>query len=177
MRLAFLFVAGLLLATALQVLLVRILPPTAYLLDLLFLLALFFSMMVSPAPGMLAATVTGLLRDTLSGGPYGLHGFANTLVIFVVCKLRQRLVIQHPFQIGSLVVLASGLQVAILALLRNLLVPGAQVLDPMSLALRLLLAGVLGTLGYVLGLRSLDSVARWRERRSQRLGLDTGRAP
>jgi rod shape-determining protein MreD len=177
MRSFFLFLAGLLLATALQVLLVRILPPTAYLLDLLFLLALFFSMMVSPAAGMVGATVAGLLRDTLSGGPYGLHGFANTLVVVVVGKLRQRLVIQQPFQIGSLVVLAAGLQVAVLVLLRNLLVPGAQVLDPLSLALRLLVTGLVGTLGYFLGLRSLDAVARWRERRSRRLGLDTGRVP
>jgi rod shape-determining protein MreD len=177
MRAFFLFLGGLLLAAALQVLLVRIFPPTAYLLDLFFLLALFFSMMVSPAAGMVGATAAGLLRDALSGGPYGLHGFANTLVIFVVSRLRQRVVIQQPSQIGALVVLAAGLQVLVLALLRNLLVPGAQVLDPLSLALRLLVTGLVGTVAYFLGRRTVGAVARWRERRSRRLGLDTGRVP
>lgn len=162
---------GLLAATFLHAAGAQIFPPLVELLDFFLLVALFFSLGNSPAAGMIGGSISGLLRDALSGGVYGLHGFANTLVIYAVGRLEQRLVIQHPLQIGVLVMLAVGLQTAVLTALQTLLVPGAQPPDPVTLIVRMASCGALGTVAFVAGGRLLQFVEGWRERRSRRLEL------
>jgi len=164
---------GLLVATFLHVAGTRVFPPFVELLDLFLIAAIFHSLGNSPASGMIGGSISGLLRDALSGGLYGLHGFANTLAVFASTRLEQRLVIQHPLQIGCIIMLAAGLQTAILTLLQNLLVPGAEHPEPLTLLARIASCGAFGTIVFFFGGRFRQSFEHWRERRSQRLDFSS----
>jgi len=58
-------------------------------------------------------TMGGLLHDTLTSGPYGLFGFADTIVGYTTARLAQRLVIQRSTGVLALVSFASVAQQAI----------------------------------------------------------------
>ena len=171
MRRFLFFLFALVVTSATHVGATRVLPIFPSILDLFLLVALLYNLGTSPAAGMVGGSLSGLLRDALGGGPYGLHGFANTIVLYAASQIQQRLVIQDPFQVGSLIVLAATLQIAVLTTLRSLLVPGAEIPPPGALVLRLLLFGILGTLAHVLIAKIQRSVESWLERRSKRLEI------
>ena len=72
---------------------------------------------------LLVGLLVGLLQDTLTSGPFGLFGFADTIVGYVTARLAQRLVIQRPTGVLALVSFASALQQAITVGLAFLLLP------------------------------------------------------
>jgi rod shape-determining protein MreD len=162
---------GLSFATFLHVVASSSFPPFVELSDLFLIAAIFHSLGNSPASGMIGGSISGLLRDALSGGLYGLHGFANTLVVFASTRLEQRLVIQHPLQIGSIIMLATGLQMAILTLLQFLLVPDMVAPELSTLFARMVSNGAIGILAFIGGSQIRKTFERWRERRSRRLAF------
>ena len=113
----------------------------------------------------------GLARDALSGGLYGLNGFADTLVAYLAARLRERLVIQKPLEAGLLFALAAAAQLAVLATLQFLLVSGAELPGLGTLAARMVTCGVLGPLLLLLDRRLRAAAGRWREQRRRRLKM------
>ena len=165
------FVVGLLLAAALQALGIRLFGPFFLVIDLFLVLAVYTSLDHGPVASMLAGSVAGLAQDALTGGLYGLHGFANTLVAWAAARLRQRVVIQQPHQVGLLFALAAALQQTILVALQYLMLPGALLPGLGVMTARMATTGAAGTLLWILTRRVRHGLGVWRERRRRRLAL------
>lgn len=165
------FVVGLICAVLLQTLGLRLFPGFALVFDPFLILVVYHSLDGSTAWSSIGGSATGLAQDALSGGPYGLHGFANTLVAYAASRLRQRLVIQQPSQVGLLFVLSAALQMATLASLQFLVVSGAELPGLGSMAARMASSGIIGALLFVFAGRVRGWEKNWRARRRTRLKL------
>lgn len=93
---------------------------------------------------LLVGLVAGLLQDTLTSGPFGLFGFADTIVGYVTARLAQRLVIQRPTGVLGVVSFASALQQAVAVVLTLVLLPSPELPSPLWVAVRAGACGVLG---------------------------------
>src|SRR5436309_11935159 len=93
----------------------------------------------------------GLLQDELTSKPFGLFGFADTIVGYVTARLAQRLVIQRPTGVLGLVSFASALQQAIIVGLTFVLLPIPAPLDPFWAVIRAGACGLLGMFLYIAG--------------------------
>ena len=76
------FVAALAAAALLHFAGARLVPNFSLAVDLFLLVVALEARHGSPLAGMFAGLAAGLLADGLSGGPYGMYGFANTAVGF-----------------------------------------------------------------------------------------------
>ncbi len=165
------FVIGLICAVLIQTLGLQLFSHFALAFDPFLILVVYHSLDGSTAWSSIGGSTAGLAQDALSGGPYGLHGFANTLVAFVASRLQQRLVIQQPSQVGLLFVLSAALQMAILASLQFLIVSGAELPGLGSMAARLVSSGIVGAMLFLLAGRVRAWDKDWRARRRTRLKL------
>ena len=165
------FIIGLVCAILLQVLGLHLFSQFFLGFDLFLLLVVYHSLDNSPAWSSIGGSVAGLAQDALSGGLYGLHGFANTLVAYISCRLQQRLVIQQPAQVGLLFALAAALQLATLAGLQFLLVGGSELPDSLTMVARTLTSGLGGALLFALAGKARQLESRWRARRRRRLKI------
>lgn len=166
------FLAGLLVAAAVQILGIHLYGSFFLLIDLFLVLAVFTSLDHGPLGSMFAGSAAGLAQDALTGGLFGLHGFADTFVAWAASRLRQRVVIQHPLQVGLLFALAAALQQTLLVALQYLMLPGAALPGLGVMALRMVTTGVAGMSLFVLVRRLRASFGAWREKRRRRLALD-----
>lgn len=98
---------------------------------------------------LLVGLLVGLLHDTLTGGPFGLFGFADTIVGYVTARLAQRLVIQRATGVLAVVALAAALQQAIVVGLAFLLLPTPELPSPLWVAVQAGACGVLGLVVYI----------------------------
>jgi rod shape-determining protein MreD len=98
---------------------------------------------------LVVGLVAGLLQDTLTSGPFGLFGFADTIVGYVTARLAQRLVIQRPTGVLGVVAFASALQQAVAVALTLVLLPSPELPSPLWVAVRAGACGVLGMAIYV----------------------------
>ncbi len=165
------FIVGLILAVLVQSAGLRLFAHFGVAFDPFLILIVYHSLDSSPAWSSIGGSAAGLAQDALSGGLYGLHGFANTLVAYAASRFRQRLVIQQPTQVGLLFVLSAALQLAILASLQFLIVSGAELPGLGSMAARMLTSGLAGALLFILAGRGREWHQQWRARRSGRLKL------
>ncbi len=165
------FGLGLALATALQTLGTALVPRFAEAIDLFLVLAVWNAITSSVRWSMVGGSVAGLCRDALSGGFYGLHGFADTLVAFVAVRVQQRLLVQAPLQIGFLFTLAAALQLATLMTLQALLIPGSEMPGIGSSVVRMVCCGLLGMILSISSARIQTTFERWREQRRRRLRI------
>jgi rod shape-determining protein MreD len=163
------FFIGLVAAVILHMVLVRVTGGVSLAVDLFLLLALFNALDGNPTFGLLGGLVAGLTADTLTGGLYGLHGFADTLAGYGLAVATRRLVIQRATGIFLAFSLAAAVQQAILVGLRLVLLPETSLPSIFGLVTRVLGVGVLGFLGYAGRKRWILGVQRWRSSRTARL--------
>ncbi len=135
---------GLLLATAAYLIGLRLWPEIVSILDPFLILVVYHSLDREPAWGVLGGSATGLAHDALTGGIFGLHGFANTLVAFISARMQQRFVMQQPLQIGLLFALAAAMQLALLSLLQYLFLSRPELPNPVAAVGRMFLTAGLG---------------------------------
>jgi len=166
------FAAGLVIATFVEVLGLRFFAPFCQVVDPFLILVVYTSLEAPPAWSMLGGSAAGLSQDALTGGLYGLHGFADTLVAWIAARLKQHVVIQRPRQVGLLFALAAGLQQALLAVLQFLTVPGSELPGPGTTAAKIAAAGLLGAGLFVATGRLRGGIGEWRRRRSRRLKIE-----
>lgn len=139
-----------------------------------FLIVVLYHSLRSPPLGSAAAgTVVGLVHDALTGGLYGLHGFANTLTGYLAGVVRQHFVIQQPLQVALFCLLGGAAQVVVLSLLQFMLVSGSDLTSPLDAGIKALLTALLGMVVYVVSGRFFSWERGWREKRRTKLGLDT----
>ena len=165
------FLVGLTLAALVQALGLRLFAPFSLAIDPFLILAVYHALDNTPAWSTVGGSVAGLTHDALSGGLYGLNGFANTLVAHLSSRLRQRLVIQQPSQVALLFVLAAALQLAVLALLQLSLVSSAELPGLGTMAARMISSGAIGASLFVLAHKSRHWQRQWRARRRGRLKI------
>jgi rod shape-determining protein MreD len=98
---------------------------------------------------LLVGLAVGLLQDTLTSAPFGLFGFADTIVGYVTARLAQRLVIQRPTGVLAVVSFASALQQAVAVGLTLVLLPSPELPSPLWVAVKAGSCGLLGLAIYV----------------------------
>ncbi len=167
------FLAALLLVVGLHTLASRLMPWFSSTVDMFLILAIFSSLGRSPAWSCLAGTVTGLAADSLSGGLFGLYGFANTLTAWGAAQVQQRIVLHQPVTVGLLMSAATAVQMTTLAVLFSLLLLGSEGPSPGFMLLRMLTSGILGAVLFVTIRRFERFEKKWRERRGRRLRIES----
>lgn len=163
------FAAALLAVTLLHFAGGRLFEDFARAVDLFLVLVVFYAL----GSGLVAATVVGvvagLVTDAVTGGLYGLHGFADTIIGYGTAYAAQRLVVRRPPGVFLIFSLAAALQQAILVGLVVLLQTGPALPE---LYWMLLKVGTTGVAGVALVLARgwvLRRAEGWRRRRASKL--------
>ena len=167
------FFLGLVIAVSVHALGLRIHGLTPQLLDPFVVLVIYHSLRSSVAVSTTVGSLVGLTQDALTGGLYGLHGFADTLVAYAVAAVRERFLVQQPLQVAILAALGGALQMAALAFLQFALVTPAEVPHPGFALVKMLVTGALTMAVYLAANRFFDWDRGRREKRSRRLRLET----
>lgn len=155
------FCGSLLLAAALHVAGLRLHPATVQFVDFFLVFTLYHAFRHRPASSALAGTFTGLALDALSGGFYGLHGFANTLAAFMTSTFQTRMMIHQLSQVGLLLLAAAAFQQAVLAALQFALVPSAELPGVLATVIKMFTTCGLGMAIYAV----VERFHAWRESR------------
>jgi rod shape-determining protein MreD len=150
---------------------VRLWPDFARAVDVFLVVVALHGLRGNSLSGLLVGLLVGLLQDTLTSGPFGLFGFADTIVGYVTARLAQRLVIQRPTGVLALVSFSSALQQAVAVGLAFLLLPAPESPSPVWAVVRAAACGVLGMAVYIVGGRWRSSSETRRRGRMSRLRL------
>jgi len=143
-------VVGLLLALLIHLVGSSLIPRFADYVDLFLVLATYQALTGNLMVGMLAGAAAGMTHDAVTGGPYGLHGFADTAVGYFAAFAAQRLVIQRGFSVLLLFCVASSGQILILTVL-GIMVSEATILPSwIEVVVRVIVSGILGVFVYLL---------------------------
>jgi len=164
--------ASLAVVTLVHLLLARLLPGFPRILDLFFVLTVLNGLNGKSLNGLLGGMACGLVQDAFSGAPYGLHGFADTLVGYATAKVAQRLVTRRFTGLLLVLFCMAALQQAILLLLGIGLVPNLNVPAPLWLAMRAVLSSVAGFALHSATHRLQVRLAEARRNRRARLRLE-----
>ncbi len=149
----------------------RIWPGFPRAVDLFLLVAALEARHGQPVIGMFAGLASGLVADGLSGGPFGLHGFANTVVGYGTARAAQQLVVQRPSGLAALFAAGAAAQQAILALLAFVFRDRVELPDPFWLPIQVGSAALLG-LAWTNAAAALGRRFRfWQKSRSSKLQL------
>lgn len=165
------FAGGLLAAVLVHLAGVALWPSFSLAVDLFLVVALFHALDGRTLPALVGGLAAGLVTDALTGGLYGLHGFADTMLGYGAAFAAQRLSVQRSTSVWLLFSLAAALQQLVLTALVLVLLP-----DPEVPAVGWVVAKV-GTTG-VLGLALSEArgtltarLASWRRNRTARLRM------
>ncbi len=160
--------AGLGAAVLLHLALMRLFPDLAPAVDVFLVVVVLNGLGGNSLAGLFAGLLVGIVHDSLTTNPFGLFGFADTIVGYSTARLAQRLVIQRPTGVLAVVSFASVLQEAIVVALMVMLLPDPELPTPVAVAVRAGLCGVLGMFLYVVGDRwTRGADARRRSRMSR----------
>ena len=121
---------------------------------------------------MFAGLVAGWSRDALSGGPFGLYGFADTAVGYGTARAAQQLVVQRRTSLLAVFAAAAAAQSAILTVLELVFVPDAELPSPVWLAAKV---GSTALLGLAATALAAAVARRWSSRRRPKGAFDPGR--
>jgi rod shape-determining protein MreD len=160
----FRFFAGLLFAVALQAAGTRLLPGLPQWVDLFLVVTVVAARHGHPEGGLFAGLAAGWAADALSGGPFGLFGFANSAVGYGAAYAAKNLVVARTGSIAALFALASAAQSILVVLLALSGLAGPALPSPVALAVKVASSALLG-LGWIRLERAL--AGRLRRRRGR----------
>ena len=165
------FFAGLIAAVLLHLALMQLWPDLARVVDVFLVVVVLNGLGGNSMAGLFAGLLVGMVHDTLTNNPFGLFGFADTIVGYSTARLAQRLVIQRPTGVLAVVSFASALQEALVVALRVMLLPDPELPTPVAVAVRAGLCGVLGMFLYIAGKHWRSGADARRRSRMSRLRL------
>jgi rod shape-determining protein MreD len=165
------FFAGLIAAVLVHLALMQLWPDLARVVDVFLVVVVLNGLGGNSLAGLFAGLLVGMVHDTLTNNPFGLFGFADTIVGYSTARLAQRLVIQRPTGVLAVVSFAAALQEAIVVALMVMLLPDPELPTPFAVAVRAGLCGVLGMFLYIVGKRWLSGADARRRNRMSRLRL------
>lgn len=166
------FFGGLALAVLVHLAAMQVAPGFSRLVDVFVVVVVLHGLGGNSLAALLGGMLVGLVHDSLTNSPFGLFGFADTIVGYSTARLAQRLVIQRATGVLGLVGFAAALQEVIVAGLSLMLLPDPTLPSPLGVAVRAGACGVVGMFAYIAGKRlRRSSEARQRNRMSRlRLG-------
>jgi rod shape-determining protein MreD len=154
----------------------RLLPAWPQRVDVFLVVVALFALEGESLAALVFGLLAGLMQDTLTNGPFGLFGFADTAVAYGVARLAQRLVFQRATGVFAVVSFASLSQQAMVVVLAFLLLPNPSLSDPLAMlglaAVRAAICGAIGMLIYVATGRFRVAVESRRRGRQGKLRLD-----
>ncbi|HVS63678.1 MAG TPA: rod shape-determining protein MreD [Thermoanaerobaculia bacterium] len=172
MRRAVSFLVGLVLAFLGNLLLLRLSPDSSRWIDLFAVVIVLNALGSGPAGAMIGGSLAGLAEDAVAGLVYGLHGFAGTVIGFLVQQGSRLLTVQHGVMVAGIAALAVlGQEVVIAALVRVLLAE-SQTPEPLWVGLKAANSGVLAGVVFAASRRSAGRFALWRRSRRSRVRID-----
>lgn len=137
--------------------------------DFFLVILVFNALDGSTLAGMLGGCAAGLLTDALTGGPFGLFGFADTVVGYGTAATAQRLVIQRSTSSLLVFCLAAAAQQVVVLVLSVMLVSSTEAPDIRWVGVKVASSGILG-LGLYLGRRRLQMrMESWRRSRTAKI--------
>ena len=163
------FFLGLIAAVLLHVAGVRLFDGFFLSVDLFLVVALFAALGGNLVGGMMAGLAAGLVTDTVTGGLYGMYGFADTIVGYGAGFAAQRLVIQRATAVWLVFSAGAVVQQMVIIGLSQVLLedPALPVFVPV--AVKVAVTGLLGAMSYLAGRRMNRSFRIWRKNRTSRL--------
>ncbi|MEM8959904.1 MAG: rod shape-determining protein MreD [Acidobacteriota bacterium] len=167
------FLLALLVCIAVWAIGLRLSPWFPWWVDPFLVLVIYVGLRAAPVWGMVAGSITGLIADAMSGGTYGLFGFANTMVAAASDRLRRRLVAQDTLRLGLIFALAAALQQVVVAGLQFFVLASLPLPSPLMVAGKVLSTAVLGTVAIAVTEWASRAYHQWREARRRRLAIDT----
>ena len=166
------FLAGLAGLFLVHVLAVRLIPGFALAIDLFVLILVFHALDGNTLAGMLGGLVVGLAEDSLSGGLYGLHGLAGTVVGYAAARAAQQLVVQQASVVGFFCAIGLVLHELLLTALSRMLFAEAPSPALAWVTVRASTTALLGMLLWVGRARLDRRLEVWRRDRQSRIRLN-----
>lgn len=166
------FALGLAAAVVVHAAVVRIAPQAAQGVDLFLVAVVLYGLDGNSRAALFGGLVAGMVQDALTGGLFGLYGFADTVIGYAAARSAQRLVIERATGVVPVVAVAAVVQQAIVVGLAYVLLPDPRFPDPRWLAVRAALCGVVGMVVYAVDSWWRGGAAERRQRRMQKLHMD-----
>ena len=163
------FIIGLTVALVLHLLAARLLGRYAFAFDFFLLLTVFNGIDGRTAAGLFGGMVSGLTADAVTGGLYGLYGFANSLVGYATAIAAQRLAVQRTAGVILLFAIATAAQQAVVSALLLMFVGDVEFPGPGWVGARVAMAGFAGAAGRAGWRRTIQGIESWRRSRRSRL--------
>lgn len=163
------FLAGLLAVLLLHVAGVRIFDGFFRAVDLFLVIVLFTALGGNLLGGMLGGLTAGLVTDTLTGGLYGMYGFADTIVGYGAAFAAQRLVIQRPTAVWLVFSAGAAVQQSVVIGLAQVLLEDPLLPGFLPVVLKVALTGLIGAVSFLLSRRMTRSFGSWKKNRTARL--------
>jgi rod shape-determining protein MreD len=167
------FLAALVAVTLIHLAGVRVYADFPRLVDLFVVLVVLHALGSGSLGGLTGGMLAGLVHDALTGGPYGLYGFADTIVGYLAARVAQRLIIERASGVMAVVVVAALVQQAILVGLATLVLGQRHPPVAWWWAISPLASGLVGAASYLGG--DLFSGVRERRRRERVARLRLGK--
>jgi rod shape-determining protein MreD len=139
--------------------------------DLFLVLTVLNALDGRSLPGMLGGLICGLMADTFSGLPFGLHGFADTLAGYATARIAQRLATRRWAGLAAVLLAAAVLQQSTLILLTAWLIPDPGLPELAWVAVRVGTSAILGLFFYLAGARARQRLETSRRTRKTPLKL------
>jgi rod shape-determining protein MreD len=165
------FLFALLCVVLIHIVGMRLFPNFARYFDVFLVLVVFHSLDGNSLAGMLGGLAVGLVHDGFSGGLFGLHGFADTLVGYAVARAAQQVATQQAVVVLLLFALASAFQQTVLVGLVLFLLSEPQLPAWSAVALKALSSGALGWILYLASTQAREQWAVWSRRRTSKLRM------
>lgn len=139
--------------------------------DLFLVLAIFNALDGDTFAGLAGGLVAGLVADAISGGLYGLHGLADTIVGYGTAFATQRLVVQRPTSVFLVFTLAAALQQLLLVTVTLAMLPHPELTAYPWVVARVVGTGLVGVFAFVARRQLEVRYALWRRTRTVRIRL------
>ena len=131
--------------------------------------AVWIAMRSSPALAQLLGALAGLVEDSLTGGLFGLHAFANTLVAYGVALAAQRVVVGQQAVRVLLFAGAAALQQVVVVLLLVAMLDEPPLPSIGSALLKVATTALCGAVLISMESRARTQWSAWQRRRSRQL--------
>jgi rod shape-determining protein MreD len=137
--------------------------------DPFIVVLVWFAMRTNPVLAQLFGAGTGLVQDALTGGLFGLHAVADTLVGYGVALAAQRVVVGQQAVRVLIFAAAAAVQQATLALVMKAMVDEPPMPHPGFVLLKVLVTALLGAVFISLESQARSQLSSWQRRRSRTL--------
>jgi rod shape-determining protein MreD len=165
------FAAALLVVTVAHLLGVGLWSGFGLVFDLFLVVAVFNALDGDTFAGLAGGLVAGLVADAVTGGLYGLHGLADTLVAYGTAFATQRLVVQRAPSVFLVFTLAVALQQLLLAAVTLLMLPRPELAAYPWMVAKVVGTGLVGVNAFFARRQLQARFSRWRRTRTVRMRM------